>query len=258
MAKVSGSLSTSLPVRVMALGVSSAVVTLWLFATGASFTGVTMMATVATALLVWPSLTRKVKLSPPLKLVAGVKVIAPVFVLKPLNVPLVGPVTMAKVSGSLSTSLPVRVIALGVSSGVVTLWPLATGASFTGVTMMATVATALLVWPSLTRKVKLSPPLKLVAGVKVIAPVFVLKPLNVPLVGPVTMAKVSGSLSTSLPVRVIALGVSSAVVTLWLFATGASFTGVTVMATVATALLVWPSLTRKVKLSPPLKLVAGV
>ena len=52
--------------NVMAFAVSSDVVTLWLLATGASFTGVTVMSTVARALFVVPSFTRKVKLSVPL------------------------------------------------------------------------------------------------------------------------------------------------------------------------------------------------
>ena len=44
----------------------------------------------------------------------------------------------------------------------------------------------------------------------------------------------------------------------WALATGESFTGVTVMDTVATALPTWPSLTTKVKLSEPLKSASGV
>ena len=50
-------------------------------------------------------------------------------------------VTMVKVRASPSTSAPVSVIATGVSSGVVTAWPFAAGASFTGVTVIDTVAT---------------------------------------------------------------------------------------------------------------------
>ncbi len=83
----------------------------------------------------------------------------------PLSVPLAGPATTAKVSGSPSTSLPARVMSSGVSSAVVTLWAMAAGASLTGVTRMATVAGALVARPSLAVKVKLSLPAKLAAGV---------------------------------------------------------------------------------------------
>ena len=66
------------------------------------------------------------------------------------------------------------------------------------------------------------------------------------------------AVSTSLPVNVIAFDVSSLVVTDWEFATGASLTAVTVMDTVALALLSAGeapspvSVTLKVKLSGPL------
>ena len=52
--------------------------------------------------------------------------------------------------------------------------------------------------------------------------------------------------------------VSSAVLTLWAFAEGASFTAVTVMLTVAVLELAVPSLTRKVNESLPLALRLGV
>ena len=75
-----------------------------------------------------------------------------------LSAPLIGPLKMANVTGP-STSLPVSTRLVEVSSGVVTLWLLATGASLIAVTVMLTVAVAELVRPSLTRNVKLSPPL---------------------------------------------------------------------------------------------------
>ena len=56
-------------------------------------------------------------------------------------------------------SAPVSVIATGVSSGVVTAWSLATGASFTGVTVIDTVAAFESAVPSFTLKVKVSGPL---------------------------------------------------------------------------------------------------
>ena len=63
--------------------------------------------------------------------------------------------------------LPVRVTAVAVSSFVETFWALATGASLIGVIVMLTVTTAESTVPSLTRKVKLSAPLRLAVGVKV-------------------------------------------------------------------------------------------
>ena len=73
-----------------------------------------------------------------------------------------------------------------------------------------------------------------------------------------TIANVSESFSGSDPVSVIARGVSSAVVTACTFAVGRSLVGVTVIDTVAAALVSEPSLTVKVKLSEPLKFASGV
>ena len=56
-------------------------------------------------------------------------------------------------------SEPVSVIATAVSSGVVTAWSVAVGASFTGVTVIDTVATFESAVPSFALKVKLSGPL---------------------------------------------------------------------------------------------------
>ena len=55
-------------------------------------------------------------------------------------------------------SLPVRVIAIEVSSFMLTACAVATGASLTGLTVIETVAAAELTVPSLTVKVKLSGP----------------------------------------------------------------------------------------------------
>ena len=56
-------------------------------------------------------------------------------------------------------SEPVKPIATGVSSGVVTAWSFAVGTSFTGVTVIDTVATFESAVPSFARKVKPSGPL---------------------------------------------------------------------------------------------------
>jgi len=77
----------------------------------------TVMETVATLESSAPSLALKVKLSAPLKLAFGVYVTLGGV---PLSVPLAGPRTMLNVSALPSTSLPVRMIALAVSSSVET------------------------------------------------------------------------------------------------------------------------------------------
>ena len=76
---------------------------------------------------------------------------APVFVLTALNTPLVGPLTITKVNGLPSTSDPLRTRFVAVSSGVVTFWPLATGAVFVATTLRLALTTAELAWPSLAR-----------------------------------------------------------------------------------------------------------
>src|SRR5258706_15010844 len=113
--------------------------------------------------------------------------------------PLVGPVTMTKVSGSWSASLPVSTMAVGVSSFIVTLWLLATGASLSGVTVRLTVAGTLLVVPSLTRNVIVSFSNNTASAEIYTLPLHDALPILTPLVGPVTMTKVSELLSTSLP-----------------------------------------------------------
>jgi hypothetical protein len=109
--------SGSFPVNVIAFGVSSGVKTDWGFATGGSFTAVTVIVTVAGAEVSEPSLTVNVKLSGPLKLRLGVYVTLGAL---PVSDPLEGPLAIAQVIGFPSGSLPVSVIAIGVSSGVVT------------------------------------------------------------------------------------------------------------------------------------------
>ena len=66
---------------------------------------------------------------------------------------------MRKASVSPSMSAPVMVIVTGVSSGVVTAWSLAVGASFSGATVIDTVATFESAVPSFALKVKASGPL---------------------------------------------------------------------------------------------------
>jgi hypothetical protein len=88
---------------------------------------------------------------PPLGVQLGVP-IAP-------SVPWVGAVPIANVTDGLSTSLADRVITAAVSSAVVGLCALATGASFTAVIVRLTVAAGEVNDPSLTVNAKLSAPL---------------------------------------------------------------------------------------------------
>ena len=156
MLKVSASPSASVAVSTIAFAVSSAVVAAWASATGAWFTCTTVRLTVAAAESTVPSFALNVKLSGPLYPAAGVYVR---FGATPLSVPCVGAVTTAYVSVSPSTSVAVSVIALAVSWFVVTLCAVATGASFTGVTVSVTVATFEFSVPSFALNVKLSGPL---------------------------------------------------------------------------------------------------
>ena len=82
----------------------------------------------------------------------------------PESVPFFGGATTVNVSASFSGSVPASLTATGTSSAVVTFSPAAEGASFTGVTMMETVATAESSLPSFALKVKESVPLKLGFG----------------------------------------------------------------------------------------------
>src|SRR5436189_296450 len=143
----------------------------------------------------------------------------------PVNVPLSGPLTMVNDSGSPSTSEPVNVMPTPVSSDVVTLWPLATGASFTAVTAMLTVATPESAVPSLAMYVKLSVPLNTASGVYSNEPSRF--SVSVPCIGPSTINAVSGSLSVSVsltntPGAGTLSGTSSSVLYASSLATGAS------------------------------------
>jgi len=177
------------------------------------------------------------------------------------SVPCVGAVPIANVKASPFASVPASVITRAVSSAVVWLWALATGAVFPIATV--TVAAAEFNAPSLTLNVKLSEPVKLVVGVYVTLAVQLdPDPLgvqvgvpiapNVPLVGFVTILKVKAALSMSAPDNVIGNAVFFAVDTDCPFAVGASFTAVTVIDTVPAAEVKLPSLTVNVKLSGPL------
>src|SRR4030095_9800024 len=76
-----------------------------------------------------------------------------------LRVPLLGLVTILKLKLWLSISVALSTTAAVVSSFVITDWPLSTGASFTDITAIATVAMFESWLPSLTLYVKLSLPL---------------------------------------------------------------------------------------------------
>ena len=91
-------------------------------------------------------------------------------------------------------SLAVSVTATDVSSGVVAEAPVAEGASFTAVTVMVTLALSLPPWPSSTRYVNMSDPLKFAFGVYAHVAAHTTLPLNGPVTGAVT---VNGSPSTS-------------------------------------------------------------
>ena len=120
------------------------------------------MAMVATVESSFPSLALKVMESVPLKSAFGVYVrFAPV----PVSAPFFGCATTVKVRASFSASVADRVIFSAVSSGVASVCAMASGASFTAVTVIPTVATAESSFPSLALKVKESVPLKSVFGV---------------------------------------------------------------------------------------------
>jgi hypothetical protein len=117
-----------------------------------------------------PSFTRKVKLSDPVKLFAGVYVTEAVqFEPNPLGVqvgvpidpkvPFVGAVTIVNVNAALSMSDPAKVTTTAVFFAVDTVCPFAVGESFTAVIVRLTVAAAEVRLPSLTVNVKLSGPL---------------------------------------------------------------------------------------------------
>jgi hypothetical protein len=85
----------------------------------------------------------------------GVQVAVPIVP----SVPCVGAVPIANVNAPLSISVPDNVITAAVSSAVVTLCALDTGASLTAVTVIETVAAGDVKLPSLAVNVKLSGPL---------------------------------------------------------------------------------------------------
>ncbi|OMP77580.1 hypothetical protein BW716_19055 [[Flexibacter] sp. ATCC 35208] len=76
-----------------------------------------------------------------------------------MAVPFVGFEPLLYVSASPSASVPMTLPLYGVSSGVVTIWLKAVGASFTGVTVMLIVIITVPPLPSLISIVKLSAPM---------------------------------------------------------------------------------------------------
>src|SRR5882724_6004307 len=305
--------------------------------TGASFTALTVMATVSTSVLAPPepvlprSLVVTVRLALPLKLPVGantrplraVLMLArlPVTVTVPVPLPLtVRPAVPARVStplvaasvtwtfelpastSAMAMALPAAVLKVSVPSSFMA-WAAGTvftGASLTALTVMATVSTSVWAPPepvlprSLVVTVRLAAPLKLPAGantrplraVLMLArvPVTVTVPVQLPeTVRPDVPARVSTPLvaasvtwtlllpaSTSamemaLPAAVLKVSVPSsfmACATGTVF-TGASFTALTVMATVSTSVWAPPepvlprSLVVTVRLALPLKLPVG-
>ena len=129
-----------------------------------------------------------------------------------------------------------------------------TGASFTGLTVTVTVAANEVSSPSVTRYVKVVLPLKSSSGVKVAEePVISTNPSEES--WPIKYTK--SSLSISEPIKSIVTDTSSSVVPEVSEATGASFTGLTVMITSCVSIKS-PSLTINIKESFPLKFVVGI
>ena len=138
---------------------SSTAAKLSAFATGASFTGLTAIDTVAGALDRVPSEAMKRKLAGPLKSSVGAKVNAPVFASNAVTLPpKAEPVTSANVKPGPSTSVAVTEPVTDVSSAVTIASGDDTGASFTGATAIDTVAGAPSSEPSKARKAKASAP----------------------------------------------------------------------------------------------------
>ena len=111
-------------------------------AAGASLTAVTLMFTTAEATPPWPSAIVYEKLSGPLVFAAGVYVIVPLALTTMVPCEAGPTAAMASGSPSTSTSLLNTSIVTGVSSAVVAESPIATGASFTDATDIATFAVA--------------------------------------------------------------------------------------------------------------------
>src|SRR5881394_37443 len=139
MVSESPSRSVSLSSGAMVIGTSSGVVAVSSSATGGSLTGVTITVTVAEPVPPLPSLIVYGMVVVPTKLVDGVKsrLVPPTTTIVPLVV--VAPV-ITKVSPSKSLSLASGAMVIGTSSGVVALSSVATGGSFTAVTLMLTTA----------------------------------------------------------------------------------------------------------------------
>lgn len=151
-------LSTSVALSVTGVAVSKSTFTVAEVATGALFTGVTVRVTVATAELACPSETVKVNASVPLKSVSGVKMRLGA---DPESTPCAGWLSSVQVNvaTSLSTSLACKTMLAVWPSEVVTACELATGASFTGVTVRLTTPGAVASSrPSFTWNEKLSAP----------------------------------------------------------------------------------------------------
>ena len=171
----------------------------------------TLIVTVAASLVSCSSATVNRKLSVPAKFVSGVYKRSGGV---PDRVPLVGNETILNCNGSLSASKPLRVMPVGVSVGVEIVSASATGALFSGgveadsETLIDTLASILVPKPSLTVKVKLSIPVNEPFGVYT---TFGNAPVRLPPVGKPTIEKLSASLSTSLPTKVMASGVSAVV-----------------------------------------------
>ena len=156
MANVSASPSTSLPDSVIGTVALRVVRAVPAFATGASLTEATPIATVAGDDCNEASATRNVNASSPLKLAVGAYTR---FGAVPDNEPWAGGVRIVNASVSPSASTPVRTMAFGASSNVETDCGVACGAVFVGtVTVMSTNASSDVSWPSLAVKATRSLP----------------------------------------------------------------------------------------------------
>ena len=144
--------------------------------------------------------------------------------------------------------MPNSVIDRDLSSSVVTDCATATGASFTAVIPIETVATAESNAPSFTLKVNESVPFAFAFGVYVR---FGAVPLSRPFVGAATTVYVRVFSSGSVPASVTNFATSSMTATDCATANGGSFLSCTTTATVATAESKEPSFTLKVKASTP-------
>lgn len=238
-------LSTSVIVKFTANGVSSAVVCAPIAEiTGASFTAVTvtlkLLVTAST-----PSETESVRLNAPNALAAGVMV-AVQFGAVPLKITLPAGIIAALVVealiepaqvSTLSTSLIVKFTENGVSSKVVCAEIAEiTGGSLTAATVRLKLRAAESA-PSLTVNVRFKSPLAFVPGFTVAVQFGAVPPKTIPASGTMDASEVAAvtdveqfiTLSTSVIVKLIVSGVSSAVVCAPIkLITGGSFTAATV------------------------------